>query len=223
MATRHNVVNQREEAVPTYASLKDRLREDIIVGRFPPGVRLKIGELAERFGTSTMPVRQALQDLHAEGLVILLPNRGASVRRVDEHLAECIYDVRKHLMALVLERCVLFITNSDLMELDRLELQMHETRNAHHIVQASEAFFRRIFQIARNELAMEVLNNIWPLISALRRHFGVRDQRAVYENNRALLRALQRRDAAEAVRIAQKSCDESKDDLISRLRASNAE
>jgi DNA-binding GntR family transcriptional regulator len=207
----------RSEVALIYATLKDRIREDIISGNLPPGVRLKLGDLARRFGTSTMPVRQALQDLHAEGVVVLLPNRGASVRRVDAHLAECIYDVRKYLIALIMERCILFVTNSDLVELRRMELAIHASDDVDQVVRASADFYRQIFKIARNELAMDMLNNIWPLITALRRHYGVRDQKVVYENNQALMAALERRDAAEAVRIAQKSCDESKRDLIMRL------
>jgi DNA-binding GntR family transcriptional regulator len=204
--------------VPTYTALKDSLRADIISGVLAPGVRLKITELARRFGTSTMPVRQALQDLHAEGVVVNLPNRGASVRQVDEHLAECIYDVRKHLMVLVIERCVRFISNVELDTLRQMERAIRQGRDIDQIVPASEAFYREIFRIARNDLAMDMLNGVWPLISALRRHFGLRDQTPIGEDNQALLEALARRDAAEAVRIAQKTCEESKADLMQRLR-----
>jgi len=197
--------------------LRDRIREDIISGALPPGVRLKFGSLAKSFGTSTMPVGQALQDLNAEGLVVLHPNRGARVRKVDEYLAESIYDVRKSLMGLMIERCVLFITNSDLLELEEMELRIRESTSVEQIVKASDSFYTRIFSIARNDVALEVLNSMWPLIAALRLHFGLRNQDAVSQYNRALLAALKRRDAVEAVRIAQESCEEAKKDLVSRL------
>ena len=212
----------RAESVLTYTTLKDHIREDIINGRLPPGERLKFGSLAKRFGTSTMPVRQALQDLQAEGLVVFLPNRGASVRRIDENLAESLYDVRKALMGLVMERCILYITNSDLMALEHMEREIEKAETVEMVVEASGAFYGRIFQIARNEFAMEVLTNMWPLILTLRRYYGLRNQKGVYENNKALLEALKNRDTNEAVRIAQKSCDESKFDLISRLRQVSA-
>jgi DNA-binding GntR family transcriptional regulator len=206
-----------DQVLPTYSALKDRLREEIINGALSPGERLKVAEIAGRFGTSTMPVRQALQDLHAEGLVELLPNRGASVRRVNAALAESIYDVRKALMGLMIERCVLFVTNSDLNELERLEQDIHRSENVDHVFGASDVFYRRIFGIARNDVAMNVLNGMWPLMAALRRRYGLRSRKAVYHSHRALLDALRRRDTDEAVGIAQQACEESKRDLIARL------
>ena len=59
------------------ASIYELIREDIIEGRLSANERLVVADLAERHGTSTNPVREALQQLRGEGFVILNPNRGA--------------------------------------------------------------------------------------------------------------------------------------------------
>lgn len=59
--------------------VSDFLRGKILSGQFPAGHRLKTSEIALQLGVSRMPVRDALQVLHSEGLVVLRPNRGAVV------------------------------------------------------------------------------------------------------------------------------------------------
>src|SRR5690606_31559724 len=64
--------------------LYEVIREAIIEGRLEANERLIVADLAKRHGTSTNPVREALQLLRGEGLVIMTPNRGARVRPIDE-------------------------------------------------------------------------------------------------------------------------------------------
>jgi DNA-binding GntR family transcriptional regulator len=59
--------------------VREALRRAISSGELAPGVQLRQDELAERFGTSRIPVREALRQLEAEGFVTILPNRGAVV------------------------------------------------------------------------------------------------------------------------------------------------
>ncbi len=75
------------------ASIYERLRDDIIQGRFVANERLKVSELAERMGTSTNPVREALQQLRGEGFVVMMPNRGARVRTIDETFVRDIFEI----------------------------------------------------------------------------------------------------------------------------------
>jgi DNA-binding GntR family transcriptional regulator len=63
----------------TPGAVREALRRAIIAGEFAPGFQLRQEELAERFGTSRIPVREALRQLESEGFVTILPNRGAVV------------------------------------------------------------------------------------------------------------------------------------------------
>ncbi len=76
-------------------ALSDTLRKEILAGQLPPGTMLSQTELAVRFGVSRIPVRDALQQLAAERLVMVLPGKGAQVIELtDDELVE-IYDLRR--------------------------------------------------------------------------------------------------------------------------------
>ena len=70
---------EQEARVSAPNTVREGLRRAILAGEFAPGSQLRQDELAERFGTSRIPVREALRQLEAEGLVSILPNRGATV------------------------------------------------------------------------------------------------------------------------------------------------
>ncbi|RYE61193.1 MAG: GntR family transcriptional regulator, partial [Oxalobacteraceae bacterium] len=74
-------------------SIYELIREDIISGRLEPNERLKIADLATRYGTSTNPVREALQQLRGEDFVVMEPNRGARVRPIDEAFVRDIIEI----------------------------------------------------------------------------------------------------------------------------------
>lgn len=84
------------DATPDLAqerSIYEQILQDILDGRLLANERLKVTALAARYGTSTNPVREALQQLRGEGFVIFSPNRGARVRPIDEDFARDIYEV----------------------------------------------------------------------------------------------------------------------------------
>ena len=74
--------------------LRDLIRADIIDGRYAPGARLKAAELASRYSTSAIPIREALHQLEGEGIVVLSPNRSATVRIIDDPLLRNVFEVR---------------------------------------------------------------------------------------------------------------------------------
>lgn len=76
------------------------LREAILSGRLAPGQRLVEAELTQRLGTSRGPLREAFRQLAAEGLVTLVPNRGALVRRMTRTETLELFEIRAELEAL---------------------------------------------------------------------------------------------------------------------------
>ena len=89
---------------PRSEGLVDALRESILTGRYAPGTRLVQDDLAEAFGVSRIPLREALRRLEGEGLVVISPNRGAIVRPLAPKDVVDLYDLRLALEALVLRR-----------------------------------------------------------------------------------------------------------------------
>jgi GntR family transcriptional regulator of gluconate operon len=78
-----------------WETVADRLRDEILDGRLPAGSRLVEAELAERFGVSRGPIRDALQELARTGLAVDLPRRGTFVSSLTERDLEEVYVIRR--------------------------------------------------------------------------------------------------------------------------------
>ena len=76
------------------STLVENLRDEILLGELVPGQYIRLEEIAGRFDISTMPVREALRDLEAEGMVTIYPHRGAVVTELSSDDLLDIYDVR---------------------------------------------------------------------------------------------------------------------------------
>src|SRR5437763_14723371 len=74
--------------------IAETLRDEILRGAIPPGEALRQEELAERFGVSRLPVRDALLRLEAQGLVHVYPNRGAFVISLSADEVREVYEMR---------------------------------------------------------------------------------------------------------------------------------
>jgi DNA-binding GntR family transcriptional regulator len=101
--------------VPENASetVVSALRHSILTGELRSGQPLPQDEIAARFGVSKIPAREALVQLKAEGLVTLLPNRGAFVSALSPDEVDEIYAMRVALETLALRRAVPRMTKSD--------------------------------------------------------------------------------------------------------------
>lgn len=103
-----------------------RLRAEILDGKLPPGARLQHEELATRFGVSRTPIREALRQLQALNLVVVSPNRGATVRVPSRtELAE-VYELRADLEGFACELACARASDADLAELDQAQARLAE-------------------------------------------------------------------------------------------------
>lgn len=105
-------------------ALVENLRDEIIRGDLVPGQHLRLEEIAARFDVSTMPVREALRDLEAEGLVTTFPHRSAVVTQLSADDLQDIYDIRATLEEMATRLAVPLVTRATLTELTSLVEQM---------------------------------------------------------------------------------------------------
>ncbi|NLG87411.1 MAG: GntR family transcriptional regulator [Firmicutes bacterium] len=75
--------------------LYETLKEDILLNKYKPGAELQIDKLAQEFGVSTTPIREALVRLEGDGLVVSIPNRGVQVAPISLDDVKNIYEVRR--------------------------------------------------------------------------------------------------------------------------------
>lgn len=140
--------------------LAGRLREEIQDGTLAPGVRLRQNEVAERFGVSTTPVREAFAQLQAEGLVRIDPHRGAVVfHPTADDLLEY-YEIREALESLAVTHAVDGLTPQRAKELNDLIQRMRRTRNARRWLQMNDEFHRKLYECARRPHLISLIENL---------------------------------------------------------------
>jgi DNA-binding GntR family transcriptional regulator len=101
----------------------DELRRRILAGEFPDGFQLKQDALAEDFGMSRIPIREALVQLDSEGLVRILPHRGAVVSELSHAEISELFELRALLEPRLLRRSAPRLTADDYVVLDRINAE----------------------------------------------------------------------------------------------------
>lgn len=210
-----------------YTRVRERIRQDILSGHFQSGVRIKMADLSSRYGVSQMPIREALQQLQGEGLVTIAPNRGASVRRVDEAFIRNVYDIGIALEAMLVRRAIAVITDSDMFALYGIQTRYEaavQQGNAAVAFDANLELHETVYGIAGNPEALGILRRRTELLQGLRHRFGYGPDRQeqIIREHRQLLRALDHRDVALASQIIEEHVEHAKQDLIAQVKLSQS-
>src|SRR5712691_13524837 len=130
-----------------------RLRDHIVEGNIPDGGRVPERQLCEMLGISRTPLREALKVLASEGLVELLPNRGARVRQLSEHELGELFDVMGGLEGLAGRLACENITDEEIAGIERLHYEMYGfylRRDMHGYFQVNQLIHRKIVEASRN-------------------------------------------------------------------------
>lgn len=141
-------------AVPLWESIAERIRAAILSGELEPASKLIETELAERFGTSRGPIREAIRELAREGLVTELPRRGTLVSTLTAHDLSEVYAVRQALEVAASSIAIARAGDDELWVLERhLSALESPPPGAGYLDQAVHdlAFHRSLVALARNE------------------------------------------------------------------------
>lgn len=177
----------------------DGLRRAIILGEFAPGQRLKEQDLAERFGVSTTPVKQALQRLETEGLVESSPMRGCRVSiSLDSTIAETGL-LRAALEGLAAQLAASKATDTQLGLLDRQLREMREKTLSGDLASASMAntrFHELIHEAAGNFTLQQMLTVVRTFGIAMREKTLLRPNEAEIglDEHQGIYEAIAKRD-----------------------------
>jgi DNA-binding GntR family transcriptional regulator len=199
-----------------------RLRQDVLSGRLPANERLKVSTLAERYQTSTNPVREALQQLRGEGLVVIHPNRGARVREVGEDFVRDIYEIETLIEPYLTRWFVGVCTDADLAALDDIQAEI-ERLNFSDLERHSDLdtrFHRVMYGRHYNRHAVDLWWSHREFLRAINvgHAMSLRRQRDVVDEHRALIAALRAHDEDAAARIITQHVAGSGRHIIDRLR-----
>lgn len=136
------------------------LRDEIQAGGLAPGTRLRQNEVAERFGVSTTPVREAFAQLQAEGLVRIDPHRGAVVfHPTAEDLLEY-YEIREALESLAVTHAIERLTPSVARDLNELIDRMRRTADARRWLRLNDEFHLKLYECAERPHLSSLIDNL---------------------------------------------------------------
>ena len=203
--------------------LYEVIREDIIEGRLAANERLIVADLAKRHGTSTNPVREALQLLRGEGLVIMAPNRGARVRPIDEDFIRDISELTGLIEPFVTRWFVGMATDEDVMELERLQGLIEENAFKDTILHSEldTAFHTVMYERHYNRLAAEMWWRNREVLRAVTRRmdYTLARRAAVIRDHRELIQCIRDQDGDRAAETIARHVSGSARHIMEQMRA----
>jgi DNA-binding GntR family transcriptional regulator len=185
--------------------IADLLRTAILRGDYKPGQRIRQEDIAQRFGASRVPVREALRTLEADGLVTLSANIGAWVSRLN--LAECdeIYQTRERIEPLLLRYALPTITDIQMDHLDELVDEMTRTTDVELFLELDREFHLGAYSSVETAVLGDLVSRLWNTTQHYRRAFTLllddRSTRILHDEHRMLSEAIRAKDSDHAERI----------------------
>ena len=212
-----------DEFLPLRDVVFNTLRQAILTGELKPGERLMEIHLAERLGVSRTPIREAIRKLELEGLVTMIPRRGAEVAQITEKSMSDVLEVRRALDALCVELACDRITEEELARLEQACSDFEaavKTRDNKVIAQADVKLHDIIVQATGNSRLIQLVNNLseqmyrypFEYIKDSSRHENlVEEHRIIYES-------ILKKDKETASRAAETHIDNQKKAIIQQIR-----
>ena len=205
------------------ASLYEVIREDIIEGRLEANERLVAADLARRHGTSTNPVREALQLLRGEGLVTFAPNRGARVRPIDEDFIRDISELTGLIEPFLTRWFVGMATDENIAELERLQALIEENAFRDTILHSEldTAFHTVMYERHYNRHAAEMWWKTREVLRAVTRRmdYTLARRAAVLRDHRELIQHIKAQDADRAAETIARHVTGSGRHIVEQMRA----
>lgn len=156
------------EEITTHRQLRklvaDKLRNAILEGRFHPGEWLRQEKLAQELNVSQMPVREALKELAAEGLIEHFPYRGARVVDISPTDVEDIYIMRAFLESRAAGFAASQITAEELAELKQVQAEIKKHSAPEEVLKYRELnrrFHELVFSASRRPYLIRTLKMLW--------------------------------------------------------------
>ncbi|MES1925638.1 GntR family transcriptional regulator [Salinisphaera sp. T31B1] len=207
--------------------VQDVLRDEIVSGRLKPGQRLVEQQLCSAMDVSRTSLREALRRLEAEGLVELVPHRGAVVASVAVEDARQIYEVRRVLEAQAVEHFVASASDEDVAELqiviDELSACSVDKLSGADLLDIKQRFYHILLDIDENTILrgiLDVLNNRVSLLRALSMGRSGRPANTVAEL-REMAKAISQRDGEAACRATRTHIENAAANVLSLLEQQN--
>ena len=216
-----------EVTMNEYLPLRDvvfnTLRRAILRGELKPGERLMEIRLANKLGVSRTPIREAIRKLELEGLVLMVPRKGAEVAEITEKNLRDVLEVRCALEELAVQLACDRIDPERMQQL--LDAAAHfrdilGTADITELGEADEAFHDVIFQATDNRRLIQLLNNLREQMYRYRIEYLKKKEcyPQLLEEHAAIIQAIREHDKVKATEITVQHINNQVDTVVDTLR-----
>ena len=183
------------------------IREDILSGRYEQNTELKEAAIGAELGVSRTPVREALRQLELEGLVTIIPNRGAYVNMITAKDVQDIYVIRSMLEGLCARWATQSITDEQLDSMEEtLCLSEYHTskKNYEKLYELDSLFHEQLYEAGGSRILNHILSDFHDYVKMVRKATISTSSRSVtsMEEHRAIFEAIKEKDPDKAEALA---------------------
>lgn len=204
--------NSREKHLTLRERILETIRDDIMRGILKPGEKVAEPELADRFGISRTPIREAFRQLESEGYLTVIPRKGAVVVSFSERDVEEFYAIKSILEGYAARMACLKLTNKEIEKLSAINLKLGilaEAGDVKHFFKVHNDFHDLFIKAAGNEKLYDLVSNLLAKFQRMRiasLSIPGRMKISVQEHER-IIDAFRRRDPDEAEKIVRKNAE----------------
>lgn len=215
-----------DEFLPLRDVVFNTLRKAILTGELKPGERLMEIHLANRLGVSRTPIREAIRKLELEGLVIMIPRRGAVVARITEKSLKDVLEVRRALDALCAELACDRISEDGIRELKEACAGFERatrSKDATVIARADVALHDIIVAATGNQRLVQLVNNLAEQMYRYRFVYIKDESRheQLIEEHRMIYESIRKKDKGAAAEAAKLHIDNQEKSVMEQIRLDN--
>ena len=218
-----NLQVKMDEFLPLRDVVFNTLRQAILTGELKPGERLMEIHLANRLGVSRTPIREAIRKLELEGLVTMIPRRGAEVAQITEKSMSDVLEVRRAMDALCVELACERISDEELKELkaacDNFEHAVRSKANK-KIAKADVELHDIIVKATGNSRLVQLINNLSEQMYRYRYEYikDASQHNRLIEEHRIIYESIVNKDKETASQAAKMHIDNQEKAIMKQLR-----
>ena len=222
-----NLKVNENEYLPLRDVVFNTLRQAILRGEFKPVERLMEIQLANKLGVSRTPIREAIRKLELEGLVIMIPRKGAEVADITEKSLRDVLEVRKALEELAVQLACEKITQEELEELEKagenFKKILKRSKDITEVAEADVRFHDVIYMATDNQKLIHLLNKLREQMYRYRVEYlknpDVHEQ--LTQEHEEIVYHIKRREKVEATAVTCQHIDNQVSAVTDKIRTKN--
>ena len=212
-----------EDYLPLRDVVFNTLRQEILTGRLKPGERLMEIHLANKLGVSRTPIREAIRKLELEGLVIMIPRRGAEVAQITLKSLKDVMEVRCALDVLAIELACERMDTETLANLlaacENFSTAV-QTRDTRKMAEADVAFHDIIVHSTGNTRLIQLVNNLSEQMYRYRFEYlkDITSHEMLEKEHEEMYQSILKKDKVSAAEVVRKHIRNQEEAIIRQLR-----